>query len=94
MGTIENLEKQTPKESEVVCDLMTMVAIIMLLLRFSSDAFHVSAWAPTACLYDPTLHDSAYLLLEHVLWAITEHLKIAQSLLYCDHYINLNILRT
>lgn len=92
MGTIENLEKQMPKKSEVVCDLMATVTIIML-LRFSSDAVRASAWASMACVYDPTLHDSVpSLLLEHILWAITKHLKIARSLLSCDHYIDLNTL--
>lgn len=90
MGTIENLEKQMHKKSEVICDLMTTVTIIML-LSFSSDAFHASAWASMAYVYDPTLHDSVpSLLLEHILWAITKHLKIARSLLSCDHYIDLN----
>lgn len=94
MGTIENLEKQTRKQSEVVCDLMTTVVIITL-LRFSSDTFHASAWASAACVCDPTLHDSVpSLLLERILWALTKHLKITQSLLSCDHYIDLNTLLT
>lgn len=92
MGTIGNLEKQIRKQSEVVRDLMTTVAIIML-PRFSSAAFRGSAWASAACVCDPTLHDSVpSLLLERILWAITEHLKIAQSLLSCDHYNDLNAL--
>lgn len=46
-----------------------------------------------ACVCDPTLHDSEpFLLLEHILWAITKHLKIAQSWLYCDHYNDSNAL--
>lgn len=42
MGIIGNLEKQTRKIGDVVCDLRTTVAIIML-LHFSSDIFHASA---------------------------------------------------
>lgn len=80
------------KKSEVICDLMTMVTIITL-LRFSSDAFHASTWVSLAYVSDPTLHDSVpSLLLKPILWAITKHLKRAQSLLSCDHYIDLNTL--
>lgn len=44
-------------------------------------------------MYDPTLHDPVpSLLSERILWAITEHLKIAQSLLSCDRYNDLNAL--
>lgn len=49
-----------------------------------------------AWVYDPTLHDSVPSLLweTRILWAITKHLKIAQSLLYRDHYIDLNTFLT